>query len=317
MKIVLLEPLGIPDAELSALSARLTALGHQFVAYDTIETSENGLIQRAMDADVLMLANNPLSDNVIRACSHLKYISVAFVGIDHIGQTSCVERSIPVSNAASYCTHAVAELAVGLCLDCLRNISVCNQVIRAHGTKIGLIGHQLFGRTVGIIGTGAIGCQTARLFKAFGCRILGFSRREREEAKELGIEYTSLETLLKSSDIVSLHTPLTAETRNLLDEKRIAMMKPSAILINTARGGLVDSAAAAAALNEGRIAALGADVFEAEPPLPESHALLHAAHVVATPHIAFATEESLHNRAKITFDNVYAWLSGTIQNRML
>lgn len=317
MKIVLLEPLGISDTELGKLSARLTAQGHQFVAYDTVETSEEGLIQRAKDADILMLANHPLSDNVIRACSRLKYISVAFVGIDHIGQAACVERSIPVSNAASYCTHAVAELAVGLCLDCLRNISTCNQVIRAGGTKTGLVGHQLFGRTVGIIGTGATGCHTAQLFKAFGCRVLGFSRREREEAKAIGIEYTSLEALLRESDIVSLHTPLTAETRNLLDDKRIAMMKPSAIIINTARGGIVDSAAAAAALNEGRLAAMGTDVFETEPPLPEDHPLLHAAHVVATPHVAFATEESLQNRARITFDNVYAWLNGVVQNRMI
>ena len=317
MKIVLLEPLGIPAELLNRLSARLTEAGHAFAAYDTVETDPEKLYDRAADADVLMLANHPLPDEVIDRCERLKYISVAFVGVDHIGTGACLRRGIPVSNAAGYCDDAVGELALGLALDCLRNISACNAAVRCGETKAGLIGHELRGRTVGIIGTGATGCRTAELYKAFGCRLLGYSRSRRSRAMELGLTYVDLDTLLRESDIVSVHTPLTGETRGLLNGERIAKMKPTAILVNTARGPVVDALALADALNSGRLAGAGIDVFEEEPPVRGDHPLLTAKHVVATPHVAFATEESLARRAEITFENVFAWLDGRIQNRAL
>ena len=146
---------------------------------------------------------------------------------------------------------------------------------------------------------------------------MGYSRSQRPEALSLGLSYVSLDTLLAESDIVSLHTPLTDETRGMINRDRIAKMKPGAILINTARGAVADSQALADALREGRLGALGTDVFETEPPLSEDHPLLHAPHTVLTPHVAFATEESLDRRAEITFDNVIQWLSGTLQNKMI
>lgn len=317
MKIVLLEPLGIPAELLDQLSDRLTGAGHAFAAYDTVETDPEKLYGRAADADVLMLANHPLPDEVIGRCNRLKYISVAFVGVDHVGAETCLRRGIPVSNAAGYCDDAVGELALGLALDCLRNISACNGAVRCGGTRAGLIGHELRGRTVGIIGTGGAGCRTAELYRAFGCRLLGYSRSQRARALELGLTYVDLDTLLRESDIVSVHTPLSEETRGLLNRERIAEMKPTAILINTARGPVVDSAALADALNSGRLAGAGIDVFEEEPPVGEDHPLLTAKHVVATPHVAFATEESLARRAEIAFENVVAWLEGTVRNRAL
>lgn len=317
MKIVLLEPLGVPQDLVDQLSQQLTERGHTFAAYDTVETDPEGLYARAADADVLMLANHPLPGEVIDRCETLKYISVAFVGIDHIGKEACLRRGIHISNAAGYCSDAVGELALGLALDCLRNISACNEAVRHGGTKAGLVGHELRGRTVGIIGTGDTGCRTAELYKAFGCKLLGYSRSRRPRALELGMEYVDLDTLLRESDIVSVHTPLTGETRGLLNAERIAEMKPTALLINTARGPVVDSTALAEALNSGKIAGAGIDVFEEEPPVREDHPLLTAKHVVATPHVAFATEESLERRARITFENVSAWLDGTIQNQML
>ncbi|MGI5970787.1 MAG: 2-hydroxyacid dehydrogenase [Oscillospiraceae bacterium] len=317
LKVVLLEPLGIGSGELNGLSARLSDYGCEFVSYDSVETDIEALKQRARDADILMLANNPLPGEVIDACPKLKYISVAFVGIDHIGQDACRSRNIHISNAAGYCTDAVAELVLGLALDCLRNISACNSAIRRGGTKNGLIGHELRGRTAGIVGTGAIGCRTAELFRAFGCRVLGYSRSQSPLAVSAGIEYVSLPQLLKESDIISIHTPLTPETKGLIAEEQINMMKKGAILINTARGPIVDTEAAARALNEGRLGALGTDVFDTEPPLLPDHVLLNAKNVVATPHVGFATEESISRRAKITFDNVYSWLDGKLINQAL
>lgn len=308
MKIVILEPLGVSNDVIGKLAEPLEKQGHSVVRFDTLAASEAEQVERGKDADVLIIANHPLSGAVIAQCEKLQYISVAFVGTDHIDQKACVERGIKISNAAGYCDDAVAELTLGLALDCLRNISTCNQVIRQGGTKAGLIGHELRGKTVGIIGTGRIGRRSAQLFRAFGCNVLGYSRSRRKEALELGISYVGLEELLAKSDIVSVHTPLTEETRGLLGKEELAMMKPSAVLLNTSRGPVVDSEALADALNAGRIAAAGVDVFDEEPPLPEDNRIIHAKNTVLTPHVAFATEESIKRRAAMVFENVENWL---------
>lgn len=316
MKVVLAEPLGISAAYLETLAGKLRERGCEFTAYDTVEKDIEKLKKRCREADILIIANNPLPDEVIAECPNLQFISVAFVGIDHIGKKTCRDRDIAVSNAAGYCNDAVAELALGLTLDCLRNISACNDVIRRGGNKAGLVGNELRGKTVGIIGTGGIGCTAAKLYRAFGCSLLGYSRSESAAAKEIGIEYVSLEELLSRSDIVSVHVPLTDSTKALLDGDKLALMKETAILINTARGPVVEQGALAAALNAGKIAAAGIDVFDTEPPLEEDNVLLQAKNVVCTPHVAFATEESINRRAEIVFDNVLTFMDGNPKNRM-
>ena len=229
---------------------------------------------------------------------------------------ACLERGIKVSNASGYSTDSVAELAIALIINALRNVIPCDNRVRHGGTKEGLVGFELKGKTVGIIGTGAIGLRVAELLKPFKCRILGYSRSRKLEAEELGIEYVSLSELLRESDIVTLHTPLNEETKGLINEDRIKEMKKSSILINLSRGPVVDSNALAEALNADRIAAAAIDVFENEPPISENHPLLKAKNTIATPHIAFATKESMIKRAEITFDNVYAYLKGEVKNRV-
>ena len=317
MNIVLLETLGVTKEKIESLARPFVAAGHEFTPYYTLAADESEQIERVKDADVIIMANHPLTAAVIEKCEKLKYISVAFVGIDHIGKAACQAKGIYISNAAGYCDDAVAELSVGLAMDCLRNISAVNNVIRKGGTKDGLVGHELRGRTVGIVGTGRIGMATARLFKAFGCHLLGYSRTVRSEAEAEGICYVGLDELLSKSDIVTVHTPLTDETRNLLGREKIALMKKNAILINTSRGPVVDNVALAEALNEGRLAGAGIDVFDGEPPLPEDYPLLHAKNAVCTPHVGFATVESIDRRTEIVFDNVAKWMEGTVQNRML
>lgn len=317
MKIVMLEPIGISTDHLKELSSVLEGMGHEFRAFDDRNGDTAELIKRSEGANVLIVSNLPLSGDVIRSVSNLKLISVAFTGVDHIDAAACREKGVMVCNTAGYSTHSVAELTFAFILDVLRNILPCDKATRNGGTKAGLMGSDLYGKTLGIVGTGAIGLRVAEIGKAFGCKLLGYSRTVKEEGKALGIEYTSLEDLLSRSDIVTIHTPLTDSTKQLINKKKIALMKPSAILINTARGPIVDSAALAEALNEGRIAGAGVDVFETEPPIPANHPLLNAKNVVLTPHIAFATHEAILRRAAITFDNIKAWLEGNPVNVMM
>ena len=316
MKIALLEPLGIGKDVLDTLAAQLTKEGHSFTAYDTVTTDPAELIRRADDADVLMIANHPLPGEVIRADKNLKFVSVAFVGIDHVDVDACKEKGVGISNTGGYCTDAVAELAVGLALDCLRNITAGDAAVQKGKGKGTLAGHELAGKTVGIIGTGAIGCRTAEICKAFHCRLIGYSRSPRPEAEALGIERMSPDDVMRQADIVSVHTPLTPETKGLIGGQEIGLMKQGAILINTARGPVVDTAALAAALKEGKICA-GVDVYEKDPPLPAGHPLLGVPNLVCTPHVGFDTRESIDRRAEMAFENVTAWMAGAPVRVML
>ena len=316
MKIALLEPLGIGKDVLDTLAAQLTKEGHSFTAFDTVTTDPAELIRRADDADVLMIANHPLPGEVIRADKNLKFVSVAFVGIDHVDVDACKEKGVGISNTGGYCTDAVAELAVGLALDCLRNITAGDAAVQKGKGKGTLAGHELAGKTVGIIGTGAIGCRTAEIFKAFHCRLIGYSRSPRPEAEALGIERMSLDEVMRQADIVSVHTPLTPDTKGLIGAKEISLMKQGAILINTARGPVVDTLALAEALKAGKICA-GVDVYEKDPPLPAGHPLLGVPNLVCTPHVGFDTRESIDRRAEMAFENVTAWMAGAPVRVML
>lgn len=314
MKIVMLEPLGISEETVMSLAKPFIDQGHEFVFCGRKPETEEEVISRAKDADVFIIANSPLSGRVIRSAPNLKMISVAFTGVDHVDKAACIEKNVLVSNAQGYCTDTVAELTFGLILSVLRNILPCDIRTREGKTKEGLIGNELRGKTVGIIGTGAIGRRVAEIAMVFGCSVLGHSRSQNEEAKAMGIRYLPLDELLKQSDIVSLHTPLTEETRNLISREKIALMKPTSILINTARGAVVDNKALAEALNEGRLAGAGIDVFESEPPIPTDHPLVTAKNTVLTPHIAFAAKESMLRRARITLGNISAWMAGKPEN---
>lgn len=312
MNIVLLESLGISQKLLDQYTAPLMAAGHHFTAFDR-STDTAVLIEEAKDADILMLANMPLPAKVIDHCPHLKYINVAFTGVDHIPVARAKERGILVSNASGYSTQAVSELTIAMILTLLRQIPAADKKCRGGQTKDGITGFELHNKTVGIIGTGAIGMNTIRLCQAFGCRILAYNGFTPGKTGE-GITYLPLYPMLEQSDIVVLHCPLTEASRNLIDRQALSHMKSSAILINTARGPVVDSQALADALNEGRIAGAGVDVFEMEPPIPKDHPLLNCKNILLTPHLAFSTAESMKLRAAIVFDNIEKFLSGTPAN---
>lgn len=313
MKLVIIEPLGVEKEKLLGIAKAALPEDLELIYYDTRVTDTETLIERGQDADIIALSNLPLNKEVINGCRNLKMLSVAFTGVDHIAMDSCREKGVLVSNCAGYSTVAVADLVFGMAIALYRNLIPCDKAVRNEGTKDGLVGFELEGKKFGVIGTGAIGLRTAKIAQAFGCQVFAYSRTVKDVE---GIQYTSLNSLLSTCDIISLHTPLNDSTRGLIGKEQLALMKKSAILINTSRGPVVDSAALAEALNEERIAGAAIDVFETEPPVSKSHPLLNAKHVVATPHIAFATKEALEKRAVTVFDNIAMWLKHSPQNIM-
>lgn len=314
MKIVVMEPLGIADEQLKTLTTELEAAGHECIAYTDRAQNDSELLDRVADADIIVLANQPLSAEVISGCRNLKMLSVAFTGVDHIALTACREKNIMVCNAAGYSTNAVAELVFGLAISLIRNIISCDSRCRSSQTKDGLIGTELYGKTFGIIGTGSIGGRVAQIAKAFGCRVIAYSRTEKQELVQAGVQFMSLDELLAEADFVSLHVPLTETTKGLINAEKLQLMKRSAVLLNTARGPVVDSKALADALNTGVIAGAGIDVFDIEPPLSADEPLCSAKNTVVTPHIAFASKEALQTRAEIVFANIRKWLEHEPQN---
>ncbi len=314
-KIVIMESLGISAEELSLRKKPFEDQGHTFVDFPRT-TDIPTLIAQAKDADAMIIANMPMPGQVIRGCENLKFIDVAFTGVDHVDLTAAKEKGIAVSNASGYSNEAVAERVLGMALNILRNVSAVEARCRAGLTKDGLVGSELKGRTVGIIGYGKIGSRSAELFHAFGCKILAQSRTHKDNAPDY-VEQVSQEELLKRSDIVVLHCPLNDSTRGMINAEKIGLMKKSAILINVARGPVVVSQDLADALNNGVIAAAGIDVFDKEPPLDLSEPLLNCKNCLVTPHVAFASQESMSLRAEIVFENLARWMAGNQQNVIL
>lgn len=310
MKIAVLEPLGIPDADLRALLTG-AAPDAEIVTYPDRKEDEASLVERSAEADVVVVSNIKYPASVMAKNPNLKYVCVAFTGYDHVDMAYCREHGIQVSNCAGYSTVAVADLTFGLVLDVLRSISTLNSIVRQGGTKDGLVGPELEGKRFGVIGAGAIGTRVMRIAVAFGCEVVAYSRTKKDIP---GVEFVELDELLRTSDIVSLHVPQTPETTGMIGADQIALMKPSAVLINCARGPIVDSEALAAALNEDRLAGAGIDVLETEPPFPSDHPLLSSKNTVVTPHVAFASTQAMEKRAVIVADNVASYLAGATKN---
>lgn len=315
MKVKLLEPLRVPDSYIEELAQPIRDAGHEFVYYNEKTTDVAELNERSKDADIVIIANNPYPAEAFRGAENLKLINVAFTGVDHVAGKVAAERGIQIANASGYATQAVAELVIGLTLGLYRQITKNNDNVRLGEHFPGLLqGNEIKGKTVGIIGTGHIGIETARLFQAFGANLIGYNRSENDEALELGLNYVSKEELLKKSDIVSLHLPLNDDTKHFLGKEDFNLMKSNAILINAARGPIIDNDALAEALNDDKIAGAGIDVYDGEPPLDDNCLLLTAKNTVLTPHIAYLTDEAMVSRAQIAFDNTFAYLTGEPRN---
>ena len=264
--------------------------------------------------EYIVTVDAPIPAKVMRE-SALKMISVSYTGYDHIDLSAARESGIAVANVPGYASQSVAELAVLLTLSLMRRIKGSDYLVREVRWSESMPGCELFGKTVGIVGTGSCGLAAARLFSAFGCRLLGHSRTQSGKFTEIGGRYRKLDALLAASDVVSLHLPLNAETASIIDYAQLAAMRKTAILINTARGGLVNQTALARALENGVIAGAGLDVFSAEPP-PVGQRILYAPNTVLTPHMGCRTVEALRRKVDATFGNIKAFMEGTELNRV-
>lgn len=304
MKIVAVEPIGISESRAAEIAAVLAQKNDEFVCFRDRKEDAATLVERMKDADVVIVSNIKIGADILAQCPRLKMLNVAFTGLDHIDLSYCQAHNIVVKNASGYATQGVAELAIGLMLDVYRHITVLDADIRQGGTRNNFLGRELRGKRVGVVGTGAIGIRTAELLQCFGCEVVAWSRTRKPEVEAKGISYLPLEELMCTCDIITLHVPLTADTHHLISKEMIALCKPTAVIVNTARGNVVDIHALADALKEGRLAGAGVDVFEKEPPLEASHPLMDAPNCVMAPHVGYATREAFDDRIDIILGNL-------------
>ena len=312
MKLAILGPMGVAADDIRAMAADIIAPPPSVAIQEKVDPTAEGIIGALGDADVAIIANLPFPAEVVSACPQLRLLCAAFSGLDRVDIAACARAGVQVCNVPGYSTQAVAEFTLGLILSVLRKVVAADARARSGGTFQGLRGGELAGRTVGIVGTGAIGRQVAALLQPFGCPFLGF---DKEPAADVpGLTHVELDTLLADSHVVTLHLPLSGDTDTLIDARRLALMRPDAILINTARGAIVDNAALARALTEGKLGGAGLDTVDVRPPLPADHPLLGAPNVTLSPHMAFATAEAFGRRTQLALETVADWQRGTPRN---
>lgn len=267
------------------------------------EADTAGLAAELADAEVLLHVLAPVTAEVMAAAPKLRLVQKIGVGIDAIDLAAAKARGIAVCNMPGTNTQAVAELALALMFACLRRVVVIDRETRAgrgfplRADLLDGLG-EIAGKTVGLLGYGAVPRRLAPVLHSLGARVVAYSNA----AGDAGVEMLPLDELLAEADIVSLHLPLTTQTREILDGARIARLKRGAIVINTARGALIDERALAAALRSGHVAAAGLDVF-AQEPTPPDNALLSLPGVVATPHIAWLTDGTWRRSIDVVVEN--------------
>jgi D-3-phosphoglycerate dehydrogenase len=303
LTIVYGEP--IPD-DLHALAADLLPAGFRL---RVVTSKDRGELLRLMpEADFLLVATARVDDDLLRGAPRLRLVQHQGVGYDNIDVEACLRAAIPVALTPEGTTIGVAEHTLLLILALYRRLPVVEAAVRRGEWPVWSMrtrSFELAGKTLGLIGLGRIGREVAKRARAFDTTILYHDpfRAPVEVEAELGVVYAPLDDLLRQADIVSLHAPLTAETRRIIGERELRLMLPHAVLINTARGGLVDEAALIRALDEGWIAGAALDVFAQEPPDP-NNPLLRSPNVILTPHIAAGTRDAYRTKMEAVFRNM-------------
>lgn len=313
MKVTLIDPLTVDESIIKDHKKKIEELGHEFDYYTESASSDEEIIDRLKDSDVAMITNNKFSKEVIEN-TDLELINVAFTGVDHVDLDAAKEKDIVVENASGYSDDSVAELVIGLTIGVLRKFNE-NRENMFDGKDHFLLGNIIKGKKVGVIGTGNIGSEVIKLFKAFGADLIAYSRTEKEDIKAMGVDYVDLDTLMEESDIVTIHLPNNKHTKGMISKEKLDLMKEGALLINCARGPIVDNDHLAELLNQGKIRA-GVDVFDMEPPIPDDYPLKNAKNCILTNHVAFFTKEAMEIRADIVFDNLYKYFDGEIVNQV-
>jgi glycerate dehydrogenase len=281
-------------------------------------TSNDDLLQRARAAEILLTNKTVLNAGHIQQLSRLKYIGVLATGTNVVDLAAAHERNVIVTNVPAYGTRSVAQTTIALLLELTQHAGHHDRTVHEGRWTTNkdwcywdrpLI--ELDGLTLGIVGLGRIGREVARIAAAFGMKILAFGPTLKDVPDF--VQKVELEALFRKSDAISLHCPLTPQTRALVNAERLSWMKPGALLLNTSRGALLDEQAAADALNSGRLGGAGLDVLSEEPP-PASNPLLAARNCVITPHLAWATRAARSRLMRIAVENIRAFLAGKLQN---
>jgi len=287
----------------------------EFPKADVIRGPLNGdaLIRRCRDAEIVScFIYSQFTRDVLKALPKLKLLCTRSVGFNHIHIETCREQGITVCHVPDYGSYVIAEHVFALLLSTLRHIPEADDRVEAGVFDYhGLRGMTLHEKTLGIVGTGRIGVSVARIAHGFGMRILAVDRcRTLELVEELGVHYVSLDELLQRSDIITLHVPALPETEHMLNRKAFAKMKDGVVIVNTARGELIDSSALLSALKSEKVAYALLDVLEHEKNFGENKALIRHPRAITTPHIAFYAEDSVRNMFEDCFTSIRQWRAG-------
>ena len=320
MKIVILDAYTTNPGDLSW--ERFKEFGELTVYDRGIKNDLGESIERIGTAEVVLTNKVPINEELLKACPNIKYIGTLSTGYNIIDLEACKSRGIPVCNVPNYSTKAVAQFTMALLLEICHHVGEHNNIVHSGGWERSVDFcfwnyplTELSSKTIGIIGFGKIGQEVAKLANAFDMRVLAYSRTEYEEGRKLA-KYVDLDTLLASSDIISLHCPLFPETRGIINSEKIAKMKDAAILINTSRGPLIVEEDVANALNSGKLYYYATDVASREP-IRSENPLLKAKNCIITPHIAWAAKETRARLVDIVYDNLKAYIEGRIQNNVV
>lgn len=311
MKITVLDGFTLNPGDLSW--EKLAALG-ELTVYDRTAPGETAA--RIGDAEIVFTNKTPLGAELLNAAPNLRFVGVLATGCNVVDIAAARRRGIVVCNVPGYSTDSVAQLTFALLLEICHHVGAHGEAVRGGRWSASpdfcfydypLL--ELAGKTFGVAGCGSIGKRTAQIARAFGMRVLGTGPTLRPEWREAGIEPVGWEAFLAGSDVISLHCPLTESNRHMINADSIGQMRDGVILLNTARGPLIDESALAAALRSGKVAAAGLDVLSTEPPPPDNP-LLTAPNCILTPHIAWATLSARKRLLAVTVSNLRAYLDG-------
>ncbi|MFA0510034.1 MULTISPECIES: D-2-hydroxyacid dehydrogenase [unclassified Vibrio] len=314
LKVVFLDRATIP----SQIHLKPLSFEHEWLEYDF--TAPDLVAERVLDADVIITNKVVLNADNLSQAQQLKLIAVSATGVNNVDVDYCNEKNIAVANIQGYATQSVPEHVIAMLFALKRNLVGYHQDIEAgewqKDKQFCFFTHpiqDIAGSTLGLMGSGSLGQATAALAKAIGMKVIFAERKGADSCRE---GYLPFDTVLKQADAISLHCPLTEATRNLISEPELAMMKPSAVLINAGRGGLVDEQALVEALKKHEIAGAGMDVFTQEP-ADKSNPLLansHLPNLLLTPHVAWGSDSSIQKLSDILIDNIDGFVEGNPQN---
>lgn len=316
MKAVILESYVMQEGDLDW--SGVYALVPDTTAY--VRTDYDQIAQRIGDADFVLLNKCRMDETILSQCPNLKWVGIIATGTDNLDLEACRRHGVQVANVPGYSTYSVAQMTFSLLLAVCQCAERQNRAVQDGYWQLNVPAEyrilpqvELCGKTFGIFGYGSIGRQAGRIAKAFGMRVLACTRTVRPEYAADGVEFVDFDTLLKESDVLSLHTPATPATRGVISAAALEKIKPGCILVNTARGALVDEAAVAEALKNGRLGFYAADAFAVEP-LPADSPLRGLPNALLTPHIAWTTKEALQKLMDITTQNLRSFLAGAGEN---